>query len=133
MSDYILSVTNNSITLPPNLPNGQYRLVKVTPGTSKKCGLHSWQIIESYININTMEHNQVLTRCKRVLKRSGYEYVEDLKDAKADDILNIRDIGGLSGAFIFVVCEIFSVKIKEIDPSYEHLMESCRNVISLKS
>lgn len=128
MDDYILSVTDNAISIPQNLPRGHYRLVEITACEEEKDDkLHAWQDIENYIGVTNKNDLTTLSRIKNAVRRKGYNNVEDLKNLTTSDILKIRHIGKWGCALIIAICEIFSVDIEQVNLSYEVLIDYYRN------
>lgn len=133
MKNYILSVTDSGINIPLDIPKGQYKLVELTNTECKSYNLHKWQDIESYIKVTDTANSATLSRVKTALRWSEYKYVEDFKDASANDIIAIRNVGLLATAFIIAICQLFSVSIAHVDSSYASLIEHFSNQISLKT
>lgn len=133
MKNYILTVDDNGITIPPDIPKGRYKLVELTNTECKGYNLHKWQDIESYIKVTGTANFATLSRVKTALRWSEYTYVEDFKDASANDIIAIRNVGHLATAFIIAICQLFSVSIVHVDSSYASLIEQFNNQISLKT
>ena len=116
-NNMILTVTENQILMPKDIPVGTYKLVPVFSGDSK---IRICELKKHFRFFDKSgKDSSVFTRIIYHLSKAGYTFIGELEQIDVNEFVKDTQIGNVSIAMLIVLCKECGVNILYDEKAYK--------------